>query len=222
VSEPENFLARWTRLKREAERREAEMTARADAARVPSQPTEATPSEPTRTIGSAEPTVDPSTLPPIEEIIATTDIRAYLVPGVPAELTRAALRRAWLADPTIRDFVGIAENQWDFNDPNGIPGFGPLEDAGRLVARLLGDEQWPTAPSAGSPVLEAVRDPASLPDAPATIGEPAAALGEQPDPASPCETNMPASAPIAAPQKVNPVQPARAMIPRGHGGALPK
>jgi hypothetical protein len=33
---------------------------------------------------------------------------------------------------------------------------------------------------------------------------------------------MPASAPIAAPQKVNPVQPARAMIPRGHGGALPK
>jgi hypothetical protein len=46
--------------------------------------------------------------------------------GVPADLTRAALRRAWASDPAIRDFIGIAENQWDFNDPNGIPGFGPL------------------------------------------------------------------------------------------------
>jgi hypothetical protein len=45
---------------------------------------------------------------------------------VPAELTRAALRRAWTSDPAIRDFIGIAENQWDFNDPDGIPGFGPL------------------------------------------------------------------------------------------------
>jgi len=41
-------------------------------------------------------------------------------------LTRAALRRAWESDPAIRDFIGIAENQWDFNDPDAIPGFGPL------------------------------------------------------------------------------------------------
>ena len=45
---------------------------------------------------------------------------------MPAELKRAALRRAWASDPAIRDFIGIAENQWDFNDPSGIPGFGPL------------------------------------------------------------------------------------------------
>jgi hypothetical protein len=42
-------------------------------------------------------------------------------------LTRAALRRAWTSDPAIREFIGIAENQWDFNDPNGIPGFGQLD-----------------------------------------------------------------------------------------------
>jgi hypothetical protein len=36
------------------------------------------------------------------------------------------LRRAWVGDPAIRDFIGIAENQWDFNDPDGIPGFGVL------------------------------------------------------------------------------------------------
>lgn len=219
MSEPENFLARWTRLKREAERRDADKTASATA---PSRLAEGAPPEQVPTVAGAEPTVDLSALPPIDEITAATDIRAYLAPGVPAELTRAALRRAWLADPTIRDFVGIAENQWDFNDPNGIPGFGPLEDAARLVAQLLGDEPWPTAPSAALPVFESRRDAESLPDGPATIGEPAAATGGQPDPASSCETNMPGGAPIAAPQQVNPVQPARVMIPRGHGGALPK
>jgi hypothetical protein len=29
--------------------------------------------------------------------------------------------------PKIRDFVGLAENAWDFNAPGSIAGFGPLE-----------------------------------------------------------------------------------------------
>jgi hypothetical protein len=55
-------------------------------------------------------------------------------------LTRAALRRAWSADPTIRDFIGLSENSWDFNAPGGVPGFGSLkaEDARRLLARVMG------------------------------------------------------------------------------------
>jgi hypothetical protein len=32
-------------------------------------------------------------------------------------MTVAALRRAWVSDPVIRDFIGIAENQWDFTNP---------------------------------------------------------------------------------------------------------
>jgi 6-methylsalicylate decarboxylase len=44
-------------------------------------------------------------------------IRAFLRPGVPAELARAALRRAWVADPAIRDFIGLAESSRDFNAP---------------------------------------------------------------------------------------------------------
>ena len=58
----------------------------------------------------------------------------------PADLTRAALRRAWSADPTIRDFIGLSENSWDFNAPGGVPGFGSLkaEDARRLLARVMG------------------------------------------------------------------------------------
>jgi len=75
-------------------------------------------------------------LPSIDVIDADTDIIAFLQSGVPAELTRAALRRAWTSDPAIRDFIGIAENQWDFNDPNGIPGFGPLGTSEDPVARL--------------------------------------------------------------------------------------
>jgi hypothetical protein len=50
--------------------------------------------------------------------------------GVPAELRLVALRGAWAADPTIRDFIGIAENQWNFNDPAGIAGFEPMTEAG--------------------------------------------------------------------------------------------
>jgi hypothetical protein len=54
-------------------------------------------------------------LPPLESIAAESDIRCFLAPGVPAELTRAALRHAWVADPAIRDFVGLSENAWDFD-----------------------------------------------------------------------------------------------------------
>ena len=66
----------------------------------------------------------------------------FFAPGVPAELTRAALRRAWVTDPAIRDFIGIAENQWDFTKPDGVPGFGSLEltpELRRMVAQLVGD-----------------------------------------------------------------------------------
>src|ERR1700730_16737421 len=56
-------------------------------------------------------------VPSIESIVAESDVRAFLAPGVPPELTRAALRRAWSADPKIRDFIGLSENSWDFNDP---------------------------------------------------------------------------------------------------------
>ena len=76
------------------------------------------------------------TLPAIAAITATTDIRAFLKPGVPDTLKHAALRQAWATDLAIRDFVGIAENQWDFNKPQDIPGFGLL-DASENIQRLV-------------------------------------------------------------------------------------
>jgi Protein of unknown function (DUF3306) len=113
MSERESLLLRWARLKQAAKAAEE-----IDAASVGAEPSPA-----------PETPFDPASLPSIESIAADTDIVAFLRTGVPAELTRAALRRAWTSDPAIRDFIGIAENQWDFNDPNAIPGFGPLVSA---------------------------------------------------------------------------------------------
>ena len=79
----------------------------------------------------------------LDSINAQSNVSAFLKPGVPAELTRLALHTAWMSDPAIRDFVGIAENQWDFNAEGAIAGFGSLsaeEYARHLAARaqLLG------------------------------------------------------------------------------------
>jgi hypothetical protein len=79
--------------------------------------------------------VDLATLPSIESIAAATDIRPFLAQGVPQRMVRAALHRAWVVDRRIRDFRGLQENDWAFNDISGVPGFGPLESSGN--AKLL-------------------------------------------------------------------------------------
>src|SRR5262245_7574485 len=135
MSEEEPFLARWSRRKRAVGDTEPQSHAGDDA---PEQTC-----EPAVPASKAEPEFDPATLPPLDSIAAGTDIREFLQKGVPAELTRAALRRAWAADPAIRDFVGLAENAWDFNAPDGVPGFGPLppaDDVRRLMAQALGED----------------------------------------------------------------------------------
>lgn len=119
---PENPLSRWSRLKRETVSR-----GRADAGRDDQRPRSVGPATTEPESELDEGLVDPQDLPSIDAITFDTDIRAFLKSRVPAELTRAALRRAWTSDPAIRDFIGIAESQWDFNDPTTIPGFGPLQ-----------------------------------------------------------------------------------------------
>ena len=125
----EEFLARWSRRKREAK---AVVDAPASVEPAPG------PAPPGSAENTGDPAVDISSLPPIDSIDATTDITAFLRKGIPSELGRAALRRAWVSDPAIRDFVGLAENAWDFNDPNAIPGFGPLDYSDEQLAELVG------------------------------------------------------------------------------------
>ncbi len=138
MSDPESFLSRWSRLKRESNTvAQPESGPAADAAPTDSvKPAESMMPAPDAVGPTAAADVtspalpfDPGSLPPVTSITQASDIRQFLQAGVPAELVRAALRAAWVTDPTIRDFIGIADNQWDFNDPAAMPGFGPLEAA---------------------------------------------------------------------------------------------
>ena len=119
MPEKGNVVQRWARLKHEAK-------TTAQQAEPVSIDVEAATVHPGNNAAVQEP-FDPASLPSIGSITADTDIVGFLKSGVPTALTRAALRRAWTSDPAIRDFIGIAENQWDFNDPNGISGFGRLD-----------------------------------------------------------------------------------------------
>jgi hypothetical protein len=131
MSEQEKFLERWSRRKQKAAELAKET---ADGEPKPAQAENpaaekktdksSVPSEPGKKTTDV---FDVRSLPPIDSIAATTDVRPFLAPGVPPELTRAALQKAWRNDPAIRDFIGLSENSWDFNDPNGMHGFGPLQ-----------------------------------------------------------------------------------------------
>ena len=124
----EEFLKRWSRRKQEAkEAGEAPPPAPAQSEAV----TPVAPQTP------ADVEIELAKLPPIDSITATTDVTAFLRENIPLDLSRAALRRAWAADPAIRDFVGLAENAWDFTDPTAMPGFGPLEHSPEQIASLV-------------------------------------------------------------------------------------
>jgi Protein of unknown function (DUF3306) len=144
MSAPEHFVSRWMRLKGSSEfRRSAGDTPRSSAREMPAAgPAVAQP----EVAAAASARFDPASLPPIEAIGIDTDISAFLQSQMPAALARDALRRAWTSDPAIRDFIGIAENQWDFNDPNAISGFGPLpegHDVRALLSQALGRRDEP-------------------------------------------------------------------------------
>jgi hypothetical protein len=154
MSEKEDFLSRWSRRKQEVARETK--PPRNDEAAEAKNPQTANPQEETA-IGkpqsalaqdaqSAEPLFDLSKLPSLDSIGPGTDIRIFMQPGVPASLSRAALRRAWSADPAIRDFIGLSENSWDFTKPESIPGFGPLlpiDNVKQLLSQVLRDESEP-------------------------------------------------------------------------------
>ena len=168
MTEPENVVSRWSRLKRESESRRKRQTEMSESAALSgaAATTPANADEDVETGTHATPTFDPTSLPSIDSITAGTDIRIFLQSGVPAKLTEAALRRAWVSDPAIRDFIGIAENQWDFTKPTTIPGFGPLQEARDKLSLI--------ARAAGS--LDKLS--ARLPDTPASAGKPESATGD--------------------------------------------
>src|SRR5438270_4874337 len=207
MSEPENFIARWARRKAAAQDAEARPAAAPAAAATPADGGDGDRKEndaaPTLG-GTREPSpaaFDPAKLPPIESITAETDIRAFLAPGVPAELTRAALRRAWASDPKIRDFVGLSENSWDFNAPDTIAGFGPLEmtdELRRQIARMLGGGGAGEAP--GPAPAQERQELASSPEGSSKLADAAPGDKTPPDVASTAAPRLDESAGKASEQ----------------------
>jgi hypothetical protein len=220
MSDEESFVTRWSRLKREsAEDKKCPAKAEtleplsrsANANQTPGAGNRPPQPEP-RAVPTAVELFDPSTLPPIDSIAPGSDIRVFLQKGVPAELMKAALRRAWTTDPAIRDFIGIAENQWDFTDPTAIPGFGLLErssDFSQCVAQAMG--KLPDGPAAAGLSND---DQTAIASAETTDFSPVSA-GETPDSED--------SDAIAA---LHQAEPAAGIDPasgrKRHGGALPR
>lgn len=165
MSDRENFLDRWSRRKRgEA----IEEDARQEAAALPPETAEARPVStddadklPSKE-GKAkdeEPVFDLSKLPSIDSITATTDIRMFMLPGVPLALRQAALRKVWVTDPKIRDFIEMAENQWDFTVNS--PGFDfspPTGDIKKMVAEIFGKSHEEKEAEAKQAAVEAKAD----------------------------------------------------------------
>jgi hypothetical protein len=223
VSDQEGFITRWSRRKREADQ-VAEKPVAADAPDAAASPPPAQDAAAAEAKPPDAPPVDLDTLPPIESITAGSDIRAFLAPGIPVQLTRAALRRAWVADPAIRDFVGLAENAWDFNAPGGVPGFGPslpAQEVQRMLAEIMGDENsCPSVSASGS------SEPSQKPGVSAAADnqpEPRAAPAAPDAPAAEQVTSVPADeAPSDAAVRDEAAQDPPTTLARLHGGALPR
>lgn len=223
MNDEEGALARWSRRKRETEEDQRSVSqARHVEGTKPAIASDAEVASSAKPVDAKQPPFDPATLPSIDSIVAGSDIRAFLQSGVPMELTKAALRRAWTTDPAIREFIEIAENQWDFTNPATIPGFGPLQagdDIGQLVTQAMG--KWPEAPSLTTAAAEAPTPAAaSPPPHPQLSGIPEQS-GIMTTAAA--QVDLSDEKAVAATQHVEP-QSTTADIPyrRGHGGALPK
>jgi hypothetical protein len=243
--ETEPFLARWSRRKRELAADKQPAGATPAPAASPAVPVDA----PVETMGprgenaeaslaeppETEPPLDLSKLPRIEDLTADTDITAFLDSRVPASLRNAVLNRMWSLDPTIRDFIEVAELQWDWNTPGGAPFYEVIEP-GSAASTIIAD--------ATSAISRAIRgEPETTGLEVAAAGEPESASQQiektpldhlaahnpsQPDPAA---TALAEGEPIdnspnvaqATPGHIAPQQSLLQPLPphRRHGGALP-
>ena len=242
MSERENFLERWSRKKVEGQRENADPPESAAPDATEPQPDDAAPAGGTQPLPSpnvSKPEFDLTSLPSLDSITAATDIRAFLAPGVPQELSRAALRRAWTADPAVRDFVGLAENQWDFANPAAVPGFGDIPagtDLTKMIAEIFGETRRPSEDA--TPVETASADATA--QVPPATEESAAEAPPHDSVESQAVDSIRSIGPSDAKYAEEPAQivrhnkisasqqnlaqesPAASTARRSHGGALPK
>lgn len=192
MSREDGFLTRWSRRKVEAKREDGQevVPVPAEAASLPVDTGEESP-------------IDLSMLPSLDDLTPSSDITMFLQKGVPEVLKNAALQKIWATDPVIRDYIGPADFQWDFNAPGSITGYGELA-AGTDVASMVSD----IADHHLKKVVDEVKALVAG-DAPVPVSARAEAVGAPEQ-----------EAVEAVPE--NPVLPVALPARRRHGGATPR
>jgi hypothetical protein len=231
MSDQEKFLSRWSRRKRDTANENAQAE-KPTAGAVDGPPTQETKPDqpiaarPLEADAPPAPEFDLTKLHSLESISANSDMTAFFQPGVPSALKHAALRRAWTADPAIRDFVGLAENAWDFTDPEAMPGFGALDpeyDVKKLVAEIFGEGETDAELPAKTPALAPAARPPDKSDMSADIpaaNEPAKA---EPQELASSESNSRSQRDgDVATQHGDSNDSLPGIKPRRHGGAVPQ
>ncbi|MCW8087961.1 DUF3306 domain-containing protein [Sabulicella glaciei] len=220
------FLGRWSQRKRAALRGEETVPETEAPPAPPAVEVELPPAfippvaeaAPEASVAAPEPEAETeeefglASLPPLDALHAGSDFTAFLRKGVPLALRHAALRKAWVADPLIRDYLSPLDYGWDFNTPGGLPpGFSDTlgetaEKVKELLRRAIGEPE----PEAEKPELVAAAEEAEPEaDAPVPVEEAA------PEPEPPL---LVAEVPPALSPEVDGDE---AMPRRRHGGALP-
>ena len=217
ADDEEGFLKRWSRQKR------------AQAAQPAARPPAPVVVNDDALVGEKK--FDIAQLPDVDNLTAESDISAFLQKGVPEALKQLALRRMWTLDPAIRDFVEVAENQWDFNATGGIYGiYQELAEGTDIGVWLAQATQTVLPPQALTQVAEppasitpvaATQNGASVPaPAASAVGTPddisKTTLSAAPEPAKQVtETSSKDMAPSTT------VSTTASVPRRRHGGALP-
>lgn len=224
------FLKRWSRLKRMED--SASNSAKVESHRaIPplcsrqpfkSQAEEGFPAASSlRSSGNQEgaaPTADPrsaheeevidlATLPPLESLGSESDYTVFLKKGVPEPLRIAALRRAWVSDPFIRDFRGPAEYALDYTTSEFD--LRPTDDVAEMLDHIFPPKPNPASVSAA---------PKSEPEVVAPTSD-AKTNAYSTDPAHSLPQNRAGAAMALHPSQQ--AKPAAVPQQRKHGGALP-
>jgi hypothetical protein len=204
-----NFLARWSRRKREQAAEEKAAAAPASAPDAPAAQADSAPG-----LSAEELAEKLKSLPKIEDLSADHDLTAFMQGWVPEDVRNQALRRMWSVDPSIRDFVAPESERYDFDKPGAMFSHGPINMVGdelRAEAeRLLASWHEPAAADTGEGVAPAARSDDVVPASPndlRQVPEKQPLLADAND--SKGEGNEPEPAPAPTP------------IPRRHGGATP-
>ena len=147
---------------------------------------------------------DPATLPPLESLGCESDYTVFMRKGVPEAIRTAALRKAWMSDPFIRDFRGPAEYALDYTTAEFD--LLPTDDVAKMLERIF-------PPKLPEP------DPDAAPEAPAEAPAKVEAKAEPSAKALRLPQKEAAPLPPQSAPETGPAEPSLAR--RKHGGALP-